>query len=269
MTVSGNNTADIEAKLDENCRIVSSWMKSNKLKLNADKTHFLVVGTQERLRNVIKPTVHMDGLVLKEDIDRCEFLLGVDIQANLKWNKHIQRVLAKLKARLVGLNKLKFLVPYNTRNTMVIGIFNSVLIYCLPLYGGCNKGHIKDLQVLQNKAGQIVAHKPPHTNRDSLYDQLGWLTVNQLIIHHTALLVFKIRKSAEPEYLAKILGKDGRTGKIMIPNMKIGLVQNSFCFRGSASWNSLPESLRLMTKIGPFKTGLKKWILMNIPRFHD
>ena len=216
MTVSGNNTADIEAKLDENCRIVSSWMKSNKLKLNADKTHFLVVGTQERLRNVIKPTVHMDGLVLKEDIDRCEFLLGVDIQANLKWNKHIQRVLAKLKARLVGLNKLKFLVPYNTRNTMVIGIFNSVLIYCLPLYGGCNKGHIKDLQVLQNKAGQIVAHKPPHTNRDSLYDQLGWLTVNQLIIHHTALLVFKIMKSAEPEYLAKIFGKDGRTGKTMM-----------------------------------------------------
>ena len=54
-----------------------------------------------------------------------------------------------------------------------------------------------------------------------------------------------------------------------IQNIKIGLVQNSFCFRGSASWNSLPESLRLMTKIGPFKTGLKKWILKNIPRFHD
>ena len=199
-----------------------------------------------RLRHVTKPT-----------------------QANLKWNKHIQRVLDKLKARLAGLSKLKFLVPYNTRNTLVIGIFNSVLIYCLPLCGVCNKGHVKDLQVLQNKAGQIVAHKPPHTNRNLLYDQLGWLTVNQLIIHHTALLVFKIRKSAEPEYLARILGKDGRTGKIMIPNSKLGIVQSSFCFRGSANWNSLPESLRQMTKIGPFKTALKKWVLKNIPRFQD
>ena len=269
MTVTGNNTAELEVKVNENCSRVSSWMKSNRLKLNADKTHFLVVGTQERLRNFVKPTVQMDGLLLRENTDRCEFLLGVDIQANLKWNKQIERVLAKLKARLVGLNKLKFLVPYKTRNTIVIGIFNSILIYCLPLYGGCNKGHIKDLQVLQNKAGQIVAHKPPHTHRNSLYDQLGWLTVTQLIIYHTALLIFKIRKSAEPEYLAKILGKDGRTGKIMIQNIRIGLVQDSFCFRGSASWNSLPESLRKMEKIGPFKTALKDWVLKNIQRFQD
>ena len=269
MTVTANNTAELEVKVNENCSRVSSWMKSNRLKLNADKTHFLVVGTQERLRNFVKPTVQMDGLLLRENTDRCEFLLGVDIQANLKWNKQIERVLAKLKARLVGLNKLKFLVPYKTRNTIVIGIFNSILIYCLPLYGGCNKGHIKDLQVLQNKAGQIVAHKPPHTNRNSLYDQLGWFTVTQLIIYHTALLIFKIRKSAEPEYLAKILGKDGRTGKIMIQNIRIGLVQDSFCFRGSASWNSLPESLRKMEKIGPFKTALKDWVLKNIQRFQD
>ena len=48
-------------------------MRSNKLKLNADKTHFLLVGAQERLRHVTKPTVHMDRLVLKEDMDKYEF----------------------------------------------------------------------------------------------------------------------------------------------------------------------------------------------------
>ena len=39
------------------------------------------------------------------------------MQANLKWNKHIQRVLAELKARLVGLSKSKFLVPYKKYNS--------------------------------------------------------------------------------------------------------------------------------------------------------
>ena len=180
-----------------------------------------------------------------------------------------QIVTGKLKNRLVGLNKLKFLVPYQTRNTIVIGIFNSVLVYCLPLYGGCNKGQIKDLQVLQNKAGQIVAHKPPHTNRNELFDQLGRMSVAQLLVYHTILMVFKIRKSGEPEYLASFLKNDGRTGKIIVPNIKLGLTQKSFCFRGSDNWNSLPESLRTCVKIGTFKLGLKKWVLQNTSRFQD
>ena len=37
-------------------------MASNKLKLNAGKTHFLVVGTQERLRNIEQPVVNMDDI---------------------------------------------------------------------------------------------------------------------------------------------------------------------------------------------------------------
>ena len=171
--------------------------------------------------------------------------------------------------RLVGLTVLKYLVPYETRNTIVIGIFNSILIYCLPLYGGCNKGQIKDLQVLQNKAGQIVAYKPPYTNRNVLFDQLGWMSVSQLIVYHTVLMVFKIRQTSEPEYLATFLKNYGRTGKIIIPNTKLGLTQKSFCFRGSADWNSLPEDLRKSVKIRTFKSDLKNWILKNIPRYPD
>ena len=98
------------------------------------------------------------------------------MQSNLKCSKQISRVVQKLKNRITGLNKLKYLVPYHTRNVIVTGIFNSVLIYCLPLYGGCSKGQVKELQVLQNRAGQIVCHEPPFTNRKELYDKLGWMT---------------------------------------------------------------------------------------------
>ena len=205
-----------------------------------------------------QPAVYIFRLLLEENNEKCELLLGVEIQANLKWNTWIKIVTGKLKNRLVGLNKLKFLVPYQTRNTIVIGIFNSVLVYCLPLFGGCNKGQVKDLQVLQNKAGQIVG-----------IIFLGLMSVAQLLVYHTILMVFKIRKSGEPEYLADYLKNDGRTGKIIVPNTKLGLVQKSFCFRGSDNWNSLPESLRTCMKIGTFKLGLKKWILQNTSRFKD
>ena len=61
MAESSSNVEEIEAKLIENCMIVSQWMKENKLKLNATKTHFLLVGTKEWLKVTRQPVVVMDG----------------------------------------------------------------------------------------------------------------------------------------------------------------------------------------------------------------
>ena len=51
--------------MTENCELVSEWMLGNKVKLNADKTHLMTVGTSERLRSLDdKVNVIMDGFTL-------------------------------------------------------------------------------------------------------------------------------------------------------------------------------------------------------------
>ena len=223
-TVSDKNVEVIGDKLTREGEKVSQWMLANKLKLNADKTHLLTVGTQQRLHTLPgPPQVLMDGVLLQEDEAKSELLLGCSIQSNLKWNVQVENLLSKLKTRLTGLNKIKFIVPFSIRKIITHSIFNSILVYCLPLFGGCDIGQIKDLQVLQNKAAQIVTHSPPRSRRNDLYDKLGWLTVNQLIVYHTLITVFKIRESKEPEYLAGKLSIETPTGRIMIPNTKLSL----------------------------------------------
>ena len=118
-------------------------MLSNKLKLNADKTHLITVGTQERLRNLTRhPQVQMDGVHLEEDQSKSESLLGCYIQANLKWQGQIQNLFKKLKNRLNGLSKIKWIVPFNIRKIITHSIFNSIMVYCIPVFGGCDKGQI-------------------------------------------------------------------------------------------------------------------------------
>ena len=269
ISATGSTVADIGTVLTNNCSKVSDWMQRNRFKLNAEKTHLLTVGTAERLRITDPVVVHMDGVRLEESQVKCELLLGVQIASNLKWKQQVSKVVSKLKTRIVGLNKIKFIMPYHSRLTITTGIFNSVLVYCLPLDGGCTKEQIHDLQVLQNKAAQIVAHKPPYTCRKGLYDQIGWMTVSQLVVYHTLLTVFKIRKSGEPEYLARFLLRESRTGRIMQPNITLGLAQKSFCIRGSSNWNALPPIIRNSEKLSEFKLQLKPWITQNIPRFPD
>ena len=56
----------------------------------------------------------MNNIKLKECEERCEKLLGVQIEYNLKWHRTIAALRLKLKSRLAGLMKLRYVVPYNS-----------------------------------------------------------------------------------------------------------------------------------------------------------
>ena len=149
MGATGPSVAEIGRNLTDNCEKVVDWMSCNKLKLNADKTHLLTVGTMQRLNTLTEHVnVTMDGVELEESEEGFELLLGCYIEPNLKWKVQIKELIKRLKKRLTGLNSIKYIVPYKIRNTITIGIFNSVLVYCLPVFGGCNVDEIKDLQIL-------------------------------------------------------------------------------------------------------------------------
>ena len=112
-------------------------------------------------------------------------------------------------------------------------MFNSVLCYCLPLFGGCNQSEVEVLQVQQNRAAQIVLGFPPRTNRDLMYDRLNWLTVQQLIVYHTLISVYRIRQSREPEHLSARLSRDNMYGPIVKKNVRLELYRKNVVFKGS------------------------------------
>ena len=166
LSATGATGEDINTKLSSSYIAVSSWMASNQLKLNPDKTHLLTLGTDRRLRmqgNEI--SVAMDGVRLEQDAGKSETLLGCRIQGDLKWHSQIQALLSKLRARLAGLAHIKFILPLHTRKIISEGMFHSVLVYCLPLFGGCDVQEVKSLQVLQNKAARIVTQSPIRAGR--------------------------------------------------------------------------------------------------------
>lgn len=270
MTVSGYTAEEISIHLTENCATVSNWMRGNKLKLNADKTHLLTVGTGARLRlQESKVVVKMDDVELQENNDKCEMLLGCYIESNLKWHRQVDFLMGRLQQRLTALRHLGNKIPSNMRCRMAEGIFMSVLVYCLPVFGGCDKGDVESLQVMQNCAARFVSQLGRLVNRKTIFNEIGWLTVRQLMNYHTALCIFRIIDSQEPEYLGNIMLRNNRANNIIIPNTRLTLAKQSFCFRGAELWNKIPEEIRNCRKIGEFKVKLKTWIRENIPPFGE
>ena len=101
--MTGKSVEDIGAKMTKNFELVRTWMKENKLKLNADKTHHMTVGTSARLQlQHSQVEVMMDGFLLEESLDKVETLLGCQIEPILKWHKQLDDLPKKLQKRLTG-----------------------------------------------------------------------------------------------------------------------------------------------------------------------
>ena len=94
------------------------------------------MGTQRRLDGLpAQLEVVMDGINLEESEDKSEILLGIKIQNNLEWSGQVEELKGKLKKRLGGLANLKCIMGSSSKKNIVEGVFNSVLCYCLPLFG--------------------------------------------------------------------------------------------------------------------------------------
>ena len=147
------------------------------------------------------------------------------------------------------------------------GIFLSKLSYLISLWGGCNLSLLNSLQILQNKAARAVAKVDWNTPTSDTLHQCGWLSVHQLVVSHTVLLVYKTLKSKEPmplynrfhtEYKYSLTSQ-ARSGSIKqkgYPNLE--LAKNSFRWRGAQSYNQLPSSLKNYETLVLFKCAAKK-----------
>lgn len=235
----------IEFNLDQGCNQLSNWMSENCFKLNAKKTQFMVVGNSTKLLRIPSVNVSMDGLYLQEAPDKTQKLLKDVIQNDLKWTSQIKSLCSKLKIRLAGLEKLRWMTSQNTRKVLVDGMFHSVLTYCLPLFGGCTQSELDSLQVLQNCAARFALNCPPRFHREDMFDKLGWLTVRQLIAYLSLVLVQRVKESNEPEFLAACFRRVNHNGHILVHNTPLELYRSSFVYRTSILWNKLPRRLRV------------------------
>ena len=270
LSKSGDSIKQISDSLTSDCNSLDKWVKENYFKLNTQKTHFTVLGTSSKLKkNEETIKVSIEGTELTQSSQKSEMLLGIKIQTDLKWNEHIDFLASKLDKRLGALEKLRYIMDRKTRKRIVEGIFNSVLCYCLPVFGGCSQQDLKSLQVLQNRAARLVLRAPPRTSRLTMFQKLDWLTVSQLIAYHTLITVFRIRKSKEPEGLAHVLSLDSRQGRVIMPNSRHDIYRNSFIYRGSQLWNSLPSEVREYDKISSFKKRVRDWVKNNVNKFNE
>jgi hypothetical protein len=209
-----------------------------------------------------------------------EKLLGLHINADLKWNTHIDEISSELKKRIGILKRIKEKVPADKLSIMADAIFNSVIrygiaVYLVPTY---EKEDLKarklssetyDLQVLQNNMLRVI-HGLRISNRVNMVElrtRMKMMSVNQMSIYHTIMEVFNIIHNKSSEQISNKYSHHERhslrkntNNYLRVPEKHEHRKCTGFTYCGAKVFNSLPIKTRETKDRNIFKTLVKKWI---------
>ena len=198
------------------------------------------------------------------------FLLGGTLQNDITWQAQIETgehaVLPKLRSKLGAIKHCCRKLPEKSRKLLITGLVISKMIYLLPIYGGTYRKYTKKLQVVLNNAARFVSGYGRRTSKDVLMRTCGWLDVEEMILYHSLLQMWRMIHLKVPlQVYKKMIVKEDLSIEEKHP--RIQNTSFSYRYRTIPKWNELSEETRNIGNISKFKKVVKNWLIEG--RNHD
>ena len=141
------------------------------------------------------------------------------------------------------------------KKRLVEAVIMSRIMYGIQFWGsGSSKTVVRRIQSVQNLAMCWITNSHRLTSTRKMLSQLNWLSVNQLVIYHRFLMIYKIRKKGLPKLNWKQLENGLNTRD------RIDLTKRRWPIRIQELYNTVDVSVWNETKISAFKRWIKIWI---------
>ena len=257
--------------LTEKYNRLAEWMSSNKLVINPDKTHLMVMGRRRHVDSRSEVSLKAGEFDIRPT--ESEKLLGAQLHQNLGWGLHIRdhksSLLNQLSRRINGLKKICGNATFSTRLMVANGVVMSKLTYLITLWGGSPQYLINALQVQQLNAARLVCGFASYRwSRKQLLARVGWLSIRQLIFYHTVIQTCKTLKTGRPKNLYESLSLDYPrvTRNSTAENIRCNrpTFPGTFRYQAEKYYKQVPVDVRTGT-VATVKRKLKKWIAANVP----
>ena len=127
---------------------IRKWMQTNLLKLNNEKTEFLLVGTKQQLSKI----TNIDVKIGHDEIKPVSSIrnLGYHQDAEMKNAEHVNKLCKQLYPMLKRIAKVRQSLTKETTKILIQSLVLRRIDYCNSLLLGRLKYHINELQRLQN-----------------------------------------------------------------------------------------------------------------------
>ncbi len=243
---------------------IKTFMISNKLKLNDDKTEVIFLGTRVRLDQISSTEIQVgDSTIAPADKVKN---LGIIFDKNLNMDNQVKSMCKAGFYHIKNLWKIRKFLNEEQANVAAHAFITSKLDYGNALLAGAPKYQVKKLQTVQNAAARVVTKTGKFDHISGKLRDLRWLPVGYRIKYKINLLTWKALNDMSPEYISGMItlrkdGQDLRSGNtkvLHVPKTKLKTMgDKAFSVVAPKAWNQLPSKLRLNENLKSFKAGLK------------
>ena len=211
-------------------------MRTDKSKLNDDKTEVVLVGTRQKLEKLesnkeFKIKIGCEIIKLVSSSRN----LGYFMESHLKSNTHITKVCWTSYSTLKNIARICSLLTPEAAKIIVQGLVISKLEYCNTLLLGTSGHQLSRLQMIQNMGCRVISNLKKYDHVSNAMKELHWLKVQEWIHYKVLVTMYQCVNGLAPSFLTNLLDLDLTTkhlrsdtqGKLPIPCCSLSQVHNS------------------------------------------
>ena len=249
-------------------RDIKNWMSENFLKINEDKTKFLLISA-----NCFSPTALSDmcisfaGNVISPSLDAVN--LGVTFDSTMSMHSHINDIVSKGYYHLSNFWRLADKLTVDLKLTLVTSYIIPLIDYCNIIFYAANETHVYKLQKLLNSAVRFIYNLTGKRRRLSItpyLKKLHILPVRYRMKYKVALLVYKSLHDLAPTYIKELmeykvtyshLRSSNKLFALQTSTPKSSYGESSFAYVAPNVWNELSKDIVCSPTLEIFKRRLK------------
>ena len=249
-----NNLSIIKRELSNQLIPVSDWLQDNKIKINCEKSKFIVFSYR---KNHNLNFIRFGNSVIRAT-SKIKFL-GVTIDENLKFKDHVNLISAKISKTIGLLYKLSKIFPSEILRMLYHTLVLPHITYGIDIWFGAADTVLERVIVLQKKIIRAMNSLPFNAHTGDFFKNMNILRVNDL--HKLSLAIFMFKNITNSTFNTNSDFHHYNTrfrNNLVIPLHNLTMTQKNWYIRAIKVWNRVPTHIKTSNTLNFFKNELKK-----------
>ncbi len=248
--------------------ILVDWFHANKLTLNLSKTNFIYFTPRSKKKNDINISLSVSDISISR-VDVTKFL-GIYLDHNLSFDRHIKHVCSKLSKNLYMLRTVKNILPKASLKILYYSYIHSSIVYGLNIWGPLvAKSNLKRVRVIQKKAIRTIDHAKFNAPTSNICKKMDILLIDELIEMELMKISHRFVNNCLPKPVMKLFQTNSfhhnyatwQRDNPRIEKHKSAIFNKSFLCSSPSLWAKLPQNIRLRGKKEGFRSCLKRELI--------
>jgi hypothetical protein len=256
---------DERSKINDDMTLIYNRLTEKRLILNYDKSFYMMLSSPNKKLH-LKDVLSLDfGLTLKR-VDNLKYL-GLIIDQNLKWDKHIDHTASKLADTTGILWKMRKRLPVKVKRSIYHTLIESRISYMSLIWGSASETAIKQIQTVQNRAlcnvfeiDRLESRVTMYTHKVEACLPIRALCYVSIATHMYKILNYKSRSNICFDRRPDSARQFRRSFDLRPTTGRTNFGRRAITAMGVRIYNSIPLEIRALKSQYSFKWALKCYI---------